>query len=117
VGGAFVAGWNVTDCADGYISNDGQLALRRDRDFRRLVIVAQLFKLVFKVDHKGYAVNEGAAFDLPTATRLVASGICRIADDEPEREALEAVVRVYKEPKQTGHWQMPLVGPRWPGWH
>jgi hypothetical protein len=37
--------------------------------------------------------GEGAAYDSQTAAKLIATGVCRIADDELGREALEAAVR------------------------
>jgi hypothetical protein len=46
----------------------------------------------------GMSCGEGAAYGLPTATRLVATGVYRIADDESEREALQSGVLVYKQP-------------------
>jgi hypothetical protein len=36
------------------------------------------------------------AYDLPTATRLVATGVCRIDESEPERDAPETAVRAYR---------------------
>ena len=76
--------------------------------------MAHIFKLVFQADHKGFAANEGAAFDLQTAAKLVATGVCAIDDSEPEKTALEEAVRAYKQPKPSGRrWEMMLVQPRY----
>lgn len=58
-----------------------------------------------------------AAFDLPAATRLVATGVCRIADDEPECELLEAAVKEYKRPVSDPLWLRPLLTRGRPGWY
>jgi hypothetical protein len=86
----------------------------------------RVYKLIYLRDDttgSGLACGEGAAYDLPTATRLVATGVCRIANDEPERETLEvAVGRSAKGPqprpraKTTGSpVQMLAAGPSAPG--
>jgi hypothetical protein len=71
--------------------------------------VERLVKLVFNVDHDNYSANEGAAFDLNTAARLVATGVCRIADDEPSKEELEAASNAYRAPKPGRYWEIGLV--------
>lgn len=48
------------------------------------------FGLVFLANHKGYAANEAVGFPLDEPPALVSAGICRIADDEAERDVLEA---------------------------
>jgi hypothetical protein len=54
---------------------------------------------------------------MPAATRLVVTGVCRIADDEPECELLEAAVKEYKRPVSDPLWLRPLLTRRWPGWY
>jgi hypothetical protein len=78
------------------------------------------FKLVFVRDDTtgtGFACHEGGAFEFDQAISLIVSGKARIADDEPERATLQAAVKAYKQPKQTGRWETPMVGAKWPGWH
>jgi phage terminase Nu1 subunit (DNA packaging protein) len=56
-------------------------------------------KLVFVRDdttRSGFHCGEHAAFDLDRAAELVARGVARIADEEPEREALQEAVRAYR---------------------
>ena len=79
-----------------------------------------LFTLVFQRDDicgSGMNSGEGAAYDLPTATRLVATGVCRIADDETNKEELSKSVAAYKRPALDKNWLLPLVTKRWPGWY
>ena len=56
---------------------------------------------------------EAGVFAFDQATNLVASGKARIADDEPEREALEAAVRAYRAPRKSGPWELALAQPRY----
>jgi hypothetical protein len=79
-----------------------------------------LFKVIFLCDDttgSGLATGEGAAYHLPTAARLVATGVCRIADDERARQQLEAAVKAYKRPALNKFWLLPCVTKRWPGWY
>jgi hypothetical protein len=79
-----------------------------------------LFKVIFLRDDttgSGLAAGEGAAYHLATAARLVATGVCRIAADEGQREALESAVKAYKRPALNKFWLLPLVTKRWPGWY
>jgi hypothetical protein len=71
-----------------------------------------MIKLVFVVDHNGYSANEGAAFDLPTAARLVGDQVCVIDPSEPERDALDAAVREYRKPSPNPLWLLPAVSRR-----
>jgi hypothetical protein len=72
-----------------------------------------VYKLIYLRDDttgSGLACGEGAAYDLATATRLIATGVCRIDESEPEREALEVAVKAYKRAPRNKDWELPLVG-------
>ena len=75
-------------------------------------MAVHLFKVIFQRDDvTGSGMNSGemAAYDLPTAARLIATGTCRIADDDPE---LEAAVKAYRKPWSNPDWLMPAVSRR-----
>jgi hypothetical protein len=78
-----------------------------------------LFKVRFVRDDiavSGLGAGEGAAYPLEQAVKLVAAGVCRIDDSEPQREQLEAAVKAYKPPALNPLWLLPAVTRRWPGW-
>jgi hypothetical protein len=54
---------------------------------------------------------------MPAATRLVVTGVCRIAADKPECELLEAAVKEYKRPVSDPLWLRPLLTRGWLGWY
>jgi hypothetical protein len=73
------------------------------------------FKLVFIKDDTtgtGFACHEGCAFLFDQAVKLVASGLCRIADDEPDKAALEEAVRARKRSPSV-RWELVLCQPRY----
>jgi hypothetical protein len=74
--------------------------------------MVQVFKVQYVRDADGYACNEVAAWPIDQVVALLVSGKVRIANDEPEREALEASVRAYRAPRQSGRWELTLVQPR-----
>jgi hypothetical protein len=79
-----------------------------------------LYKLIYTRDDitgSGMTCGEGAAYDLSTARRLLADGVCRVADDEPNKDELSNSVAAYKRPELNKHWLLPLVTKRWPGWY
>ena len=72
-----------------------------------------VYKLIFKIDHRGFCTNEGAAFSFAEAVSLVGSGVCAVDPSEPEREVLEASVRAYrKPPSPNSGWLLPAVSRR-----
>jgi hypothetical protein len=75
--------------------------------------MGHLYKLTFLVGYDRYAANEGAAFDLSTAARLVAGRMCVIDPSEPERAALEEAARFYKKPAPPKPVELPPVSNRW----
>jgi hypothetical protein len=78
-----------------------------------------IFKLKFTRDDvtsSGLRLGEGAAFELEAAARLIARGVAALAPGEEETPELRASIARALRPA-AGHWMMPLVGPRWPGWH
>ena len=74
--------------------------------------MAQVFKVQYLRYADGYAANEVAAWPLDQAVALLVPGKVRIADDEPEREALEAALREYKEGPSV-RWELYLCQPRY----
>jgi hypothetical protein len=60
-------------------------------------MTAQLFNVTYLKTASPYQVGETAAWPLDQAVRLIATGIARVADHEPEREALESAVRAHKQ--------------------
>jgi hypothetical protein len=80
---------------------------------------AEMIRLVFLADdvtRSGYRQGEGAAFSLDVAARLIARGVAALAVGEAQTEELrEAIARALRKP--DWRWEMPMVGPRWPGWY
>jgi hypothetical protein len=56
----------------------------------RQQMTAQLFNVTYLKTASPYQVGETAAWPLDQAVRLITAGICRVADVEAGREALEA---------------------------
>jgi hypothetical protein len=73
---------------------------------------AQLFNVTYLKTASPYQVGETAAWLLDQAVRLIAAGIARVADGEPEREALESAVRAYKQAPSV-RWELYLCQPRY----
>ena len=77
-------------------------------------MTAQLFNVTYLKTTSPYRVGETAAWPLDQAVSLIAAGIARVADHEPEpeREALESAVRAYKQAPSV-RWEMYLCQPRY----
>lgn len=73
---------------------------------------AQLFNVTYLKTASPYQVGETAAWPLEEAVRLIAAGTAHVADDEPEREALEAAVRAHKQAPSV-RWELYLCQPRY----
>jgi hypothetical protein len=71
--------------------------------------MSRVYRLVFLRDDNGMGAGEGAAYQLDTAARLVAGGLCRIDDSEPNKEELADAVKAYRPPAKTRYWEMPIV--------